>query len=232
MTESEQQVIDRGAPDGPIFDRDAGAGRWPADPAAGTTAVRAAAEGIVQAGERAARNSLRAQVARLEGELSAILAGAFPFVPAPAPAGGASFGPCLLSLEELERLRDRLAGRLQELGRVASDRAEHERRAHEQLEGMKLEPGRYKFARLPVKDLGQGGCGVWEVRPRLGLIGMLAGWWQVKLSSGCPLAKGSRSVRDPDALQGDTRGLRALASVGRLVPIGRLVTVGRLATAR
>jgi hypothetical protein len=33
-----------------------------------------------------------------------------------------------------------------------------------------------------------GGCGVWQVRPRLGLIGMLMGWWQVKLSSGCPLA--------------------------------------------
>jgi hypothetical protein len=29
---------------------------------------------------------------------------------------------------------------------------------------------------------------VWHVRPRLGLVGMLAGWWQVKLSSGCPLA--------------------------------------------
>ena len=62
---------------------------------------------------------------------------------------------------------------------------------------MRLEPGRYKFARLPVRDLGQGGCGVWEVRPRLGLIGMLAGWWQLKLSSGCPLARGSRSTRGP-----------------------------------
>ena len=62
---------------------------------------------------------------------------------------------------------------------------------------MKLEPGRYKFARLPVKDLGQGGCGVWQVRPRLGLIGMLAGWWQVKLSSGCPLPMGSRPRRGP-----------------------------------
>jgi hypothetical protein len=28
------------------------------------------------------------------------------------------------------------------------------------------------------------------VRPRLGLIGMLMGWWQVKLSSGCPLPAG------------------------------------------
>ena len=76
-------------------------------------------------------------------------------------------------------------------------RLERERRAREQLAQMQLHPGRYKFARLPVRDLGQGVCGVWEVRPRLGLIGMLAGWWQLKLSSGCPLARGSRSKRDP-----------------------------------
>jgi hypothetical protein len=55
---------------------------------------------------------------------------------------------------------------------------------------MKLEPGRFRHVRLPVRDLGQGGCGVWHVRPRLGLIGMLAGWWQLKLSSGCPLPRG------------------------------------------
>ncbi len=86
---------------------------------------------------------------------------------------------------------------MQELRRLARERSEHERRAREQLELMKLEPARYKFARLPVKDLGQGGCAVWEVRPRLGLIGMLAGWWQLTLSSGCPLPKGLRSMRDP-----------------------------------
>jgi hypothetical protein len=55
---------------------------------------------------------------------------------------------------------------------------------------MKLEPARFKHVRLPVRDLGQGGCGVWHVRPRLGLIGMLAGWWQLTLSSGCPLPRG------------------------------------------
>ena len=75
-------------------------------------------------------------------------------------------------------MRDRLAGHMQDLRRLAAERVEHERRARELLEGMKLEPGRYKFVRLPVRDLGEGGCGVWEVRPRLGLIGMLAGWWQ------------------------------------------------------
>jgi hypothetical protein len=96
-------------------------------------------------------------------------------------------------------MRDRLVGRVQDMRRIAAERVEHERAARELLEGMKLEPGRYKFTRLPVRDLGQGGCGVWEVRPRLGLIGMLAGWWHVKLSSGCPLARGPRWRAAPES---------------------------------
>src|SRR5207248_11041452 len=100
-------------------------------------------------------------------------------------------------LEQLEQLRDQLAGRVQDMRRRAQERAEHELRAQELLERMKLEPGRYKFVRLPVTELGQRGCGVWEVRPRFGLIGMLAGWWELKLSSGCPLLVGSRFARDP-----------------------------------
>jgi hypothetical protein len=160
--------------------------------------------------ERAARSSLRGQITRLERECSAIVAEAFPHLSAehPSATGGAVVGasarsatavpgPSLLGLGQLELLRDELAGRVQELRRRVAERAEHERRANELLELMKLEPGRYKFMRLPVKDLGQGGCGVWEVRPRLGLIGMLAGWWQVKLSSGCPLPRGPRSMRGP-----------------------------------
>src|SRR5450432_1903378 len=116
-------------------------------------------------GERAARSSLRAQVAKLELELSAIVAGGFPHIAAPAPAREPFLGPRLLSLEELERSRDRLAGRVQEYRRLRAVRVEHERGAHELLERMKLEPARYKNVRLPVKDLGQGGCGVWRVRP-------------------------------------------------------------------
>ena len=155
--------------------------------------------GCTEAAERAARNALRAQIARLERELSGIVAERFPHIPVPvaSSAAAAAAGPSLLDLGELERSRDRLAARVQELRACAAERTEHERRAREQLQRMKLEPGRYKFARLPVKDLGQGGCGAWEVRPRLGLIGMLAGWWQLKLSSGCPLPRGSRSKRDP-----------------------------------
>jgi hypothetical protein len=164
-----------------------------------------------QSGERAARRSLREQIARLERELSGIVADGFPYISpgmrsaggtlggrgASGPMGQAPLGPRVLGLEQLERSRDELAGRVSAARRRAAPRGEHERQAHQLLERMKLEPGRYKFVRLPVNDLGQGGCGVWEVRPRLGLIGMLAGWWQVKLSSGCPLAKGSRSMRGP-----------------------------------
>jgi hypothetical protein len=147
-------------------------------------------------GERAARASLRAQITKLENELSGIVAERFPFISARS-AGGHAGGPRLPDLAELERSRDRLAGRLQELHAVAARRTEHELRARQLLEAMKLEPGRYKYYRVPVRDLGEGGCGVWEVRPRLGLIGMLAGWWQLTLSSGCPLPMGSRPRRGP-----------------------------------
>ncbi len=138
--------------------------------------------------ERAARGTLRAQIAKLEAELSTLLADRFPFLAEPPARGasGAADGPCLPGLGELERTRDRLAARVQELRAAAARRCEHERRAAELLERMRLEPARYKYYRVPVRDLGQSGCGVWEVRPRLGLIGMLAGWWELTLSSGCP----------------------------------------------
>jgi hypothetical protein len=151
-----------------------------------------------QTDERAARTSLRAQIARLEREHSQIVAERFPHIRAPvAMPAGPERGPALLDLGALERSRDALAATVQDLRASALDRLEHERRAREQLQRMRLEPGRYKFAKLPVRDLGQGVCGVWEVRPRLGLIGMLAGWWELKLSSGCPLPRGLRSTRGP-----------------------------------
>jgi hypothetical protein len=136
--------------------------------------------------EFAAREALRAQVSKLERELSGLVAHKFPHV-SPRDCEGETFsGPRLLTLAELERLRDRLALRVGEVRTQVAHRVSLERRSRELLERMRLEPGRYKFARVPVADLGDGHCGVWEVRPRLGPIGMLAGWWQVKLSSGCP----------------------------------------------
>jgi hypothetical protein len=137
--------------------------------------------------ERAARATLKAQVARLERELSGIVARGFPHIAPPCsgeqqPLGG----PRLLTLGELERQRDELALRVGVARVQTVERTQLERRSRALLEEMRREPRRHKLRRLPVSDLGEGGCGVWEVRPRLGLIGMFAGWWQVKLSSGCP----------------------------------------------
>jgi len=57
------------------------------------------------------------------------------------------------------------------------------------LEAMRLEPDRHRFERVTHVELGEGRCGAWQVRPRLGLLGMLIGWWELKLSSGCPLPR-------------------------------------------
>jgi hypothetical protein len=159
--------------------------------------------------ERAARAALKAQVGKLERELAGIVSRRFPHIPAGADSyrvsvGSAapsiayrSMGPHLPTLAELERMRDRLARRVYETQKQTVRRDELEWRARELLERMRAEPARYKFTRLPVVDLGERGCGVWEVRPRLGLIGMLAGWWQLKLSSGCPLPRGPRKCAAP-----------------------------------
>jgi hypothetical protein len=93
----------------------------------------------------------------------------------------------MLSLGELERVRDELAERLTAARVTIAERAEVQADYRVALERMLLDPGKHRYERISCKDLGQPGCGVWQVRPRMGLIGMLMGWWQVKLSSGCPL---------------------------------------------
>jgi hypothetical protein len=145
---------------------------------------------VVKEGERAARRSLRMQIAKLERELAEAFVTAYPMGgldedPAPTCAQ-----PRLLDLGELEQIRDELAARVRAARRSISARADLQAAYRVQLERMLLEPGRYRFVRVSNRDLGEPGCGVWHVRPRLGLIGMLMGWWQVKLSSGCPLAGG------------------------------------------
>jgi hypothetical protein len=134
--------------------------------------------------ERAARAQLRRQIARLEMQLSdaALAAGRIEAV-----TGGAR-GPRVLTLGELESIRDALAVRLADARVELGEQRERQADAQALLQRMLREPARHKFVRLANRDLGVAGCGVWHVRPRLGLIGMLAGWWQVKLSSGCPLA--------------------------------------------
>ena len=57
-----------------------------------------------------------------------------------------------------------------------------------ELEEMLADPPAHKWRRLSNADLGRPGCTTYHVRPKLSLLGMLMGWWQVKVSGGCPLA--------------------------------------------
>ena len=142
--------------------------------------------------ERAARRTLREQIARLERELSDAFVTAFPMggLPQPAAATVSAAPARLLDLGELEVVRDELTDRLRAARATISRRADEIAEKRLVLERMLLRPADYKFVRISRRELGEPGCGVWQVRPRMGLIGMLMGWWQVKLSSGCPLPGG------------------------------------------
>jgi len=152
--------------------------------------VAALSPTVVGDGERAARRSLRAQIARLERELADAFVTGFSMGGVQLPFDGTSSEPRMLDLGELEQVRDELAERLHAARVMIAERADAQAANRLYLERMLLDPAKHRFARVARADIGEPGCGVWQVRPRLGLIGMLMGWWQVKLSSGCPLAGG------------------------------------------
>ena len=139
--------------------------------------------------ERAARRSLLDQVERLETELGQVFCATWPrteIAPPAVPARGG--GPRLLSLAELEELRDDLADQVAHARSALSDRTWVEEQKRRLIEEMLLEPERHKWRRVSAEDIGERGCKHWHVRPRWSFIGMLMGWWRVVISSGCPLA--------------------------------------------
>jgi hypothetical protein len=154
------------------------------------------APAVVEIDEAAARRTLRDQIARLERQLASAAAAAWPRVDLRWTVEGMG-GPRLLSLGELEALRDDLALRVGIARRELADREEAEAGARRQLDRMLADPPAHKWARVTNAQLGQPGCTTYEVRPRLGLLGMVMGWWRVKVSSGCPLPRGPRPVRGP-----------------------------------
>lgn len=141
---------------------------------------------IDQCDEQAARRTLRDQIARLEREHAAIVAAAYPRLE-PGPRFSLA-GPRLLGLGELERVRDALAERVVAMRAVAEEQQARQAAALCELDAMLADPPAHKWERLTNADLGRPGCTTYHVRPRLGLLGMLMGWWQVKVSGGCPLA--------------------------------------------
>jgi len=135
--------------------------------------------------EAAARGSLREQIAKLERELSAVFGDAYPRRGLEWSVGSHG-GPRMLGVGELEEVRDALAARLEDARRTLRDRAYVERKNVDRIEEMLVEPERFKWVRISNADIGEPGCKYWHSRPRFGLIGMLLGWWRVKISSGCP----------------------------------------------
>ena len=138
--------------------------------------------------EAAARRSLRDQIAKLEFELVTAATSVYPNLPLPSVPGRA--GPRLLPLGTLEQVRDDLADRLADLRAERTAVADQQAAKRLLIERMLLDPGHYRYVRVQNSDIGEPGCKNWHVKPRLGIIGMLAGWWHVKISSGCPLAWG------------------------------------------
>ena len=162
--------------------------RWlGVEPMAAIEEIRQPRAATIERGaERAARATLRDQIARLERELATVITASRPPLDPGRPLPSFA-GPRLLSLGELECVRDALAGRLSTLRSAAVAQSVRQADAARELERMLADPPAHKWLRLSNADLGLPGCTTYHVRPRAGLLGMLMGWWQVKVSGGCPL---------------------------------------------
>src|SRR5436309_12493490 len=94
--------------------------------------------------ESAIRRQLREQVARLEADLGALFCSAYPRTGFDWHVGSRG-GPRVLSLVELEELRDELADRLEHNRRILGDRTYVEELNRGEIEQMLLEPERHKW---------------------------------------------------------------------------------------
>jgi hypothetical protein len=144
-----------------------------------------------RAPERAAREDLRRQIGKLERELGELVGSAFPRLGLECGVGAVG-GPRVLATGDLERVRDALALRVGDARAELARRADLEEANRGLLESMIAAPERHRFQIVSNLQIGEPGCGHWHSRPRWGILGMLLGWWRVRVSSGCPLAEGPR----------------------------------------
>lgn len=148
-------------------------------------AARRDARGGAAGIDAAARAALRAQIARLERELATVVAASYPRIVTP-PALARARAPRLLDLGQLERARDALAARVATAHRRAEAQSVAQGAARERLAAMLARPAEHKGEKIANRELGLPGCTTYAVLPRLGPVGLLTGWWRVKISSGCP----------------------------------------------
>ncbi|MDQ2675258.1 MAG: GntR family transcriptional regulator [Actinomycetota bacterium] len=135
-----------------------------------------------EADEAAARRELRRQIARLEAELAAY----------PEARPDSETHPLLRpkghlpDFAELSAVRDGLIERLRGARKDAERKGERQARAHARRERVLGDPESQRWVRVRTEDCGDPGCGETAAVPRFGPLGALAGWWRVKVSSGCP----------------------------------------------
>ena len=143
------------------------------------------------------RRELRRQIEKLEVSL-----GAYPDSLRPTGEVHPRFGPQahVAAVGELEQSRNQLVDRIAEFGALAEHRAIEQELSRQHLERMVEAPDAHKWERVDNERIGEPGCRHWHSTPRFSFLGMLMGWWQVKVSSGCPLAE-PRRRRLPAARQ-------------------------------
>ena len=169
------------------------AGVSPADVARAIYGARWAAEDALEAehelpdvgteaDEAAARRELRRQIARLEAELAAY----------PESRPDKETHPLLRpkghlpNFAELAAVRDDLIERLRTVRAAAERKGERQAKAHARREQVLGNPDANRWERVRTEDCGDPGCGETCAVPRFGPLGAVAGWWRVKVSSGCP----------------------------------------------
>jgi DNA-binding transcriptional regulator YhcF (GntR family) len=148
-----------------------------------------------QADERLGRRELRRQIARLEAQLAS-----YPETRKPGEPTHPLLRPKehVPDMSELEAIRDELIERLRRARAAAERQGERQRSARDRLERMSEDPAAHKWETVSREEIGEPGCGAWEVQPRWGPVGALMNWWRVKVSSGCPLA-GPRRRHEEEA---------------------------------
>lgn len=138
--------------------------------------------------ELPARRALQGQIERLERELARLFATSWPRKGLDLAVGRPSGRPRIRDLGELEEIRDALAAGVADARRDLTARHAVEDANRRVIADMLRRPERHRWERVTNADIGEPGCHQWHVVPRWGVVGMLANWWRVKISSGCPLA--------------------------------------------
>ena len=139
-----------------------------------------------ESAQGSARRALLGQIGRLERGLVEQRCSSWLRIAREGAAAARHRGPRLLSMGELEALRDDLVATLSAERGALADRTLAEDQGRRLREELMLDPAAHGGARVRNADIAEGGCGEVRSEPVCALLGMLMGWWRVIVSSGCP----------------------------------------------